>query len=67
MGVKVIWLHIPHVAHRVNKAVRWVREDGHGAPIADKESKGMPLAGVTPGLKNIMHHLEVDLYICNKV
>ena len=64
----MVWLYIPHVAHGVNKAVRQVCWDGHGGPIvADKEAKGTPLAGVAPGCKSIMHHLEVDLYILNEV
>ena len=67
-GVKVVQLHVPHVAHGVNEAVRQVCGNGHGTPIvADKEAKGMPLAGVAPGFKSVVHCLVVDLYICNKV
>ena len=66
--VRVVWLYIPHVACRVNEAVRQVRGDGHGAPIvADKEAKGIPLARVMPGLKSIMRCLEVNLYVLDKV
>ena len=66
--VKVAWIHIPHIAHWVDEAVRQICGDGHGVPIvADKEAKGAPLAGVTPGLKSIAHHLEVTLYVLNKV
>ena len=68
VGVKVIWLYVPHIAHGVNEAVRWVLRDRHGAPmVADKEAKGTPLAGVTPSLKSIVCCLEVDLYILNKI
>ena len=68
VGVKVVWFHIPHIARWVDEAVRQIHGDGHGAPIvADKEAKGLPLAGVAPGLKSIAHHLEVNLYILNKV
>ena len=68
MGVKVVWLHIPHVAHGVDEALRQIHGDGHGTPIvAEEEAKGTPLAGVTPSLKSIARHLEFDLYILNKV
>ena len=68
VGVKVVWLHVPHVACGVNEAVRWVCGDRHCAPIvADKKAKGVPLARVTHGFKGITHCLEVDLYISNKV
>ena len=68
VGVKVVWLYIPHIARGVNEAVRWVCGDRHGTPIvADKEAKGTPLSGVTPGLESITCHLEVNLYVLNKV
>ena len=68
VGVKVIWLYVPHVTHWVDEAVGQVRGNGHGTHIvADKEAKGAPLAGVTSGLKSIPHHLEVDLYVSDKV
>ena len=68
VGVKVVQLHNPHVAHGVNEAVSQVCGNGHCTPIvADKKAKGVPLAGVTPGLKGITCHLEVDLYIGHKV
>ena len=52
VGVKLVWLHIPHVAHWVDEAVWQIHGDGHGAPIiADKEAKGVPLAGTTPALR----------------
>ena len=68
VGVKVIWLYIPHITHQVDEAVRQVHGDRHGAPIvADKEAKGTPLAGIVPSLKSIIHHLEVNLYVPNEV
>ena len=68
VGVKVVQLHIPHIACGVNEAVRWVCWDGHCTPIvADKKTKGMPLARVTPSFKGVMCHLEVSLYIGHKV
>ena len=68
MGVKVVWLHILHVAHGINEAIRWVHGDGHHTPIVvDKEAEGVPLAWVTPGFKGIMHRFQVDLYVGHKV
>ena len=68
VGVKVIWLYVPHITHRVDEAVGWVCGNEHGAPIvADKEAKGAPLAGVTSGFKSIMCHLEVDVYVPDEV
>ena len=67
-GLEVVWLCIPHIAGWVDEAVRQVCGNEHGAPeVADKEAKGTPLARVTPSLKSIMHHLEVDLYVLDKV
>ena len=68
VGVKVVWLHIPHIAHWVDEAVWRIRGDRHCTPIvADKEAKSVPLARVASSLKSIMHHLEVTLDIFNKV
>ena len=67
-GVKVVWLHIPHIAGGVDKAVGWVCGNRHGTPkIADKEAKGVPLTRVTSGLKSIMCCLEVDPYVLDEV
>ena len=64
----MVWLHVPHIACGVNEEVRRVRGDGHGTPIvAYKKAKGTPPAGVAPSLKSVVCHLEVDLYIGNKV
>ena len=55
VGIEVVWLHVPHIACWVDKAVQrtW---NGHGTPIvADKEAKGTPLAGVTPNLKSVLY------------
>ena len=68
VGIKVVWLHIPHIAGWVDEAVQRICGNGHHTPIvADKEVKGTPLAGVTPGLKSIPCHLEIDLYVPDKV
>ena len=54
VGVKVIWLGVPHIAVGVDEAVRQVHWNGHGAPeVADKEAKGVLLAGVTRSLNSI--------------
>ena len=68
MGVKVVWLHILHIAHGINEALRWVHGDRHYAPIVvDKEAEGVPLARVTPGFKGITHHFQVNLYVRHEV
>ena len=67
-GVKVVCLHILHVAHGINKTIRWVHGDGHQAPIVvDREVEGMPLARVTPGFKGVMCSFQVDLYVGHEV
>ena len=68
MGVKVVWLHILHIACQKNEAIRQVHGDGHRAPIVvDKEAEGTPLAQVTPSFKGIMHHFQVNLYVRHEV
>ena len=67
-GVEVVQLHILHVAHGINEAIRRVHGDGHHAPIVvDKETEGTPLAQVTPGFKGIMCRFQVDLYVRHEV
>ena len=67
-GVKVIWIHVPHVTGWVDEAVWQIHGNRHGTPVvADKEAKGAPLAGVAPGLKSIPHHLEVTLNVPDEV
>ena len=66
VGVKVIWIHIPHVAGGVYQAVRWVCQDGNGAPkVAEKKAKSMPLAGIASS--SVTHCLKVDLDVLDKV
>ena len=68
VGIEVVWLHVPHIAHWVDEAVWRIHGNGHGAPIvADKEAKGTPLTGVASGLKSIPCHLEVHLYVPDEV
>ena len=68
VGIKVVWLHVPHIAGWVDEAVWRVRGNIHGAPkVADKEAKGMPLAGAAPSFKSILCCLEVNLYVLDKV
>ena len=67
-GVKMIQICISYVAGGVYKAIRQVSGDGHSAPkVADKKAKGAPLAGITSGLKSIMPHLKVNLYVLDEV
>ena len=68
VGVEVVWHCIPYIAGGVDEAVRWARGNGHGNPkVADKEVKGVPLAGVISSLKSITCCLEVDLYVLDEV
>ena len=68
VGVEVVWVHVPNVAHWVDGAVWRIHGDGHCTLIvADEEAKGTPLARVTSGFKSITHCLEVALYVLNKV
>ena len=67
-GVEVVRLHVLHVAHGINKAIRQVREDRHHALIVvDKEAEGMPLTWITSSCKGVMCHFQVDLYVGHKV
>ena len=67
-GVEVVLLHMLHIAHGINEAVRWVCGDGHHAPIViDKETEGVPLAQVIPSFKGILHCFQVDLYVGHEV
>ena len=67
-GVKVVWLHILHVAHGINEAIRWVCGDGHLTPIVvDKEAEGTSLAQVTPGFKGVTCCFQVNLYVRHEV
>ena len=68
VGVKVIWLDVPHITGWVDNAVQRIHGNGHGTPIVtDKEAKGMTLARVAPGLKSVLHCLEVTLYVPDEV
>ena len=68
VGIKVVWLHIPHIAGGVDEAIWQICGNRHGAPIvADKEAKGTPLTVIAPGLKSVPHHLEVNLYVLDEV
>ena len=67
-GVKVVQLHILHIARGINEAVRQVHGDGHCTPIiVDKEAEGTPLAQVSPSFKGVTHRFQVDLYIRHEV
>ena len=65
VSVKVVWLHILHIASGINEAVRW---DGHCTPIVvDKEAEGVPLVRVTLSFKGITCCFQIDLFIGHKV
>ena len=68
VGVKVVRLHIFHVACGINEAIRQVHVDGHYVPIVvDKEAEGAPLTWVTPSFEGIMCHFQVNLYVGHEV
>ena len=67
-GVKVVQLHILHVAHGINEAIRWVCGDQHHALIVvDKEAKGVLPTWITSSYKGITCHFKVDLYVRHEV
>ena len=50
VGIKVVWLHVPYIAHWIDEAVQQICGNGHGAPyLLTKRQKvclllGSPLA-----------------------
>ena len=68
VGVKVVQLHVLHLAHGINEAIRWVCGDQHHALIAvDKEAKGAPLTWITSSFKGVKSRFQVNLYVRHKV
>ena len=52
----------------VHQAIGRVCGDEHSAAeIVHKKAIGAPLAGVTPNLESIVHHLEVTLYVLDEI
>ena len=67
-GVKIIWFNTFYITGGIHQAIRWVSGDGHGTiEIVYKKAKGMPLAGIAPGLESITCHLKVDLYVFDEI
>ena len=67
-GVEMIWFNAFDITGGIHQAIGRVRGDGHStAEIVHKTAIGMPLAGVTPSLESVMHHLEVTLYVLDKI
>ena len=67
-SVKMIGFHAFDVTGGVHQAIGRVNGDGHNAAeIVHKKAIGMPLAGVTPGLESVVHHLEVALYVLDEI
>ena len=67
-GVKMIRFDAFDVTGGIHQAITRVCGDGHSsAEIVHKETIGMPLAGVTPGLESIACHLEVTLYVLDEI
>ena len=68
VGVEVVQLHVLHVAHGINEAIRQVCGDQHYAPIVvDKEAEGTPLIQITSSFKGVAHRFQVDLYVGHEV
>ena len=68
VGVKVVQLHVLHIAHGINKAIRWVCGDRHHVPIVvDKEAEGTPLTQITSSFKGVVCCFQVDLYVRHEV
>ena len=68
VSVKMIGFNTFDVTGGVRQAIGRVHGDGHNATeIVHKKAIGMPLAGVTPGLESITHHLEVALYVLDEI
>ena len=68
VGVEVVRLHVPQVAHGINEAIRWVHGDQHHTLIVvDKEAKGASPTWITPSFKGVMCLFQVDLYVRHKV
>ena len=67
-GVKVVWLHLLHVAHGINEAIRQVCGDRHQAlVVVDKETKGVLPTWITSIFKGITCCFQVELYVRHKV
>ena len=67
VGVKVVWLHVLHIACGINKTIRWVCGDRHAPIVVDKEAKGVPLTWITSSFKDISCCFKVDLYVRHEV
>ena len=66
--VKVVQLHILHIACGMNEAISWVHGDRHYAPIVvDKEAEGASLTQITSSFKGITCRFQVDLYVGHEV
>ena len=68
LSVKMIRFDAFDVTGGVHQAIGRVHGDGHNAAeIVHKKAIGTPLAGVTPSLENIVHHLEVTFYVLDEI
>ena len=66
VGVKMVWLHVLHIAHGINQAIRWVHGDQNYTPIV-VEAEDTPLTQITSSFKGIACHFEVNLYVAHEV
>ena len=68
VSVKMIEFNAFDIIGGVHQPIGRVRGDGHSTTeIVHKKAIGMPLAGVTPGLESVVHHLEVTLYVLDEI
>ena len=67
-SVEMIGFNTLDITGGVHQAIGRVHGDGHSAAeIVHKKAIGVPLAGVTPSLESVAHHLEVTLYVLNEI
>ena len=68
VSVEMIRFDALDITGGVHQAIGMVRRDGHNtAEIVHKKAIDASLAGVTPGLESITHHLEVTLYVLDEI
>ena len=68
MSVEVIGFSTFDVCRGIHQTISRVCGDGHYATeIIHKEAISSSLAGITPGLKGVVHHTEVNLYVLDEV
>ena len=68
MSVEVIELSTFDICHGIHQTIGRVHGDRHNATeIIHEEAIGTSLAGIAPGLEDIAHLLEIDIYVLDEV